>query len=66
MARQVKDFSRAQLYKIAFRYATSEHDFSHSYFENECKISKSTFYNILQKAVVENIVSDNIVEKMAK
>ena len=66
MARQVKDFSRAQLYKIAFQYATSEHNFSHSYFENECQISKSTFYNILKKAVVENIVPDNIVEKMAK
>lgn len=66
MTKQVKDFSRARLYTVAFRYATSEYDFSHSYFEREYEISKSTFYSILQKAVIENIVPDAIVEKMAK
>ena len=65
MSRQLKDFSRAQLYKIAFLYATTDHDCSYRYFEKEYQISPSTFYSILRKAVVENIVPDSIVEKMA-
>lgn len=66
MLKTVKDFSREQIHGIAWRYATSGFELSHRYYEGEYEISQSTFYNLLKKAVIENVVSDEIVEKMAK
>lgn len=66
MQRTVKDFSRKELHDLAVRYANSDTEFSHSYYEKEFGVSKETFYNALKKAVVENIVDNATVKKMAK
>ena len=50
--------------KIATEYATSEGAFSRSYFVKEYEISASCFYKILSTAVVNSLVTLELVFKM--
>lgn len=59
-----RDFSRKQIHAIAEKYACYGMEYSHKYFSREYKITEKTFYNLLEKAVIEGIVSDSTVEKM--
>lgn len=61
-----KDFSRNVICKIATDYANTNGEYSYRYFCREYGISKGTFYTILEKAVIENIVDFNTVIAMAK
>lgn len=61
-----KDFSRNDIYKIATDYANTSAEYSYQYFCREYEISKGTFYTVLEKAVIENIVDSNTVIAMAK
>lgn len=63
--RTAKDFSRAEIWEIATRYANTGLAYSHDFFEKEYTVSANTFYNVLEKAVTESIVDMNIVKKMA-
>lgn len=58
-------FTRGQIYDIATQYANSSQEYSRSYFSMQYNISYSTFYKLLERAVVENIVDESIVRKMA-
>lgn len=64
--KRLKDFSRAQIKKIATEYAISEPACDHSYFEREYEISNSTFYNLLDKAIIESIVDERIAWKIGQ
>lgn len=64
MARTAKDFSRKQIWGVATKYAFTEKEYSHEYFERDLGISTGTFYTLLKKAVIENIVDDEIVDMM--
>ena len=66
MKKTVRNLSRKTIAEIATRYAQTNFLYSHEYFSREYEISKSTFYATLEKAVVENIVDDKIVEQMAQ
>ncbi len=58
--RTVKDFSRKEIHGIAMLYAEglyTYHDFVSQYMA-----SQSTFYSILSKAVIEQIVPDDVAE----
>lgn len=50
--------------RIAIQYAESENRFSRSYFIKEENISENCFYKILDEAVIRNLVSEEIVNKM--
>jgi hypothetical protein len=60
-----RDFSRRMIYKIAAEYAATSGDYSYRYFCKEYSISKSTFYKILEKAIIESIVPISIANNMA-
>lgn len=60
--KRLKDFSRKKIREIATEYATTSLAYNHSYFEKEYEISEATFYNILQKSIVESIVNDEIAK----
>lgn len=62
--RTTKEFSRTEIWEIATRYANTGLAYSHEFFEKEYTISRSTFYAILEKAVIESCVDMNIVKKM--
>jgi len=64
--KRLKDFSRAQIKKIATEYARSEPACNHSYFEREYEISDSTFYNLLNKAIIESIVDEEIARQIGE
>lgn len=66
MKNTAKDFSRKKIAKIATQYAETNFAYSHDYFSREYNISKGTFYTVLEKAVIENIVDDKIVKMMAQ
>ena len=66
MKKTAKDFSRKKIAEIATQYAQTNFAYSHDYFSREYGISKATFYTVLEKAVIENIVDDKTVELMAK
>lgn len=61
---RLKSFSRLEIKKIAEEYANS--CYTRSYFCEKYNISPSTFYNILDKAIVEHIVSFNTAINMKK
>lgn len=65
MGKTAKEFSRKMIFIIATEYAETDAERSYQYFCQRYNISKSTFYAILERAVVENIVQDETVEKMA-
>lgn len=64
--KRLKDFSRKKIREIATEYATTNLAYNHSYFEKEYEISEATFYNILQKSIVESIVNDEIAKCIGK
>jgi len=64
--KRLTDFSRAQIEKIATEYAMSEPAYDHSPFELAYDISKSTFYNLLDKAIIESIVGEGIARKIGQ
>lgn len=61
-----KTASRKNIHEIATLYAEKPAEYSYRYFCEEYGISKGTFYTILDKAVIENIVDSATVKKMAK
>ncbi len=66
MGKTVKDFSRKQIAMIAKQYVESSSPHAHTKISEEQGISDSTFYNILKKAVVENVVDMETVRLMAQ
>lgn len=66
MNKTAKDFSRKQIAMIAKQYVESSSAHAHSKICEQQEISNSTFYTILKKAVVENIVDAETVRCMAK
>ena len=50
--------------KIAEEYANSACEYARSYFLKQYEISQECYYQILSSVVIENIVSDETVEKM--
>lgn len=59
-----RDFSRTQIKEIAEDYAYSSIKRTASYYAAEYGISECTFYTLMEKAVVEGIVSSKIVDLM--
>lgn len=64
--KRLKDFSRQQISSIAIEYASTPLMQSHLYYEKKYGISKATFYNILEKAIIESIVNEEIAKNIAK
>lgn len=64
--RTARDFSRSQIKHIAEQYAITPLHYSAEYFSIEYKISKTTFYTLLEKAVVESIVDLKTVDYMQR
>ena len=64
MNRTLKDFSRAQIYKIASEYATSPYYITASYFCQMYNIKEGVFRNILKKAIVESVIPETQIEFM--
>lgn len=50
--------------KIAEEYANSDGEFARSYFSNKYDISNACFYKVLEYAIINNLVSDEIVDLM--
>ena len=50
--------------RIATQYAKSNGEFSGSYFMRTENISRDCFYKVLDEAVVRNLISDELVDKM--
>lgn len=50
--------------RIAIQYAKSDGQYSSSYFMKAENISRDCFYKILDEAVIRNLVTDEIVDKM--
>lgn len=64
--RTARDFSRRLIAKVAVMYAGTDASYSSEYFCREFEITQPTFYKLLEKAVVENIVELEIVEAIKK
>lgn len=60
MAITVKDFSRKQVHDIAKSYSTGK--YSYHNFMDEFGCSQNTFYSVINRAIVESVVSDSIME----
>lgn len=60
MAYTAKDFSREQIYDVAKAYSTGK--YSYHDFMNEFGCSQNTFYSVINRAIVESVVSDSIME----
>lgn len=52
--------------RIAESYANSEAKFARSYYTEHENISASCFYKVLERAIVNNLVSEKTVDKMEK
>lgn len=52
--------------RIAESYANSEARFARSYYTEHERISESCFYEVLERAVVLNLVSEKTVDKMER
>lgn len=59
-----RQFSRDEVWEIATKYATSR--YSHTNFEEEFQSTRSSFYTVLDRAVIENIVDSDTVDAMEK
>jgi len=57
-----KQFSRGEVWDVATKYARTK--YSHIDFEREYNSSRSSFYTVLDRAVIENIVDTQTVEAM--
>lgn len=62
--RTARDFSRKEIWMIASLYASTSPEYSSEYFSREYETSRDTFYTLLEKAVIENIVNDDTVSRM--
>lgn len=60
MSYTARDFSRSQIYSIAKSYSTG--NYSYHDFMKEFGCSQKTFYAIINRAIVESIVSDKMME----
>lgn len=63
--RTAKDFSRNMVNKIATKYAQTSGEYSYNFFCREYGVTKHTFYAILERAIIQNIVSLDIATKIA-
>lgn len=63
--RTARDFSRKEIWDIATLYAKTVSEYSSEYFSEKYSITRNTFYTLLERAVIENIVNDEIVLDMA-
>lgn len=64
MSNKLKSFSRQEIKDIAEEYARN--DVSRSHFSEKYFISETTFYNMLDKAIIEHIVSFDMALRMKK
>lgn len=64
MARTVRKFSKAQIAEIANYYADPKTKHARDYFAEKYGINHKRFYAILEKAIIQGIVSDEIVKAM--
>lgn len=64
MSNKIKSFTREEIKDIAEEYARN--DVSRSYFSEKYFISETTFYNMLNKAIIEHIVSFETALRMKK
>lgn len=62
--RTARQFSRREVAFIAKSYADSKNDFDYRDYMVFYNISRHTFYKLLERAAVENIVDDDIVRRM--
>lgn len=60
MSFTARDFSRKQVYEIAKAYSSGT--YSHHDFTKEYGCSQNTFYSVINRAIIEGIVSDEIME----
>lgn len=63
--RTLKDFSRKRIARIAILYSYGNYGYC-DFQEDYPYVSRSVFYSILDAAVVENIVSDDVASRMQK
>lgn len=61
MKHTAKDFSRKEIHRIATAYSTGKYTYI-DFLDEYPGCSRSTFYDIISKAVVESIVSDATME----
>lgn len=52
--------------KVATQYATSESNFARTYFTENFNITQSCYHKILDYSVINNLVSDKLVNSMEK
>ena len=64
--RTAKNFSRKKIWEIATEYANTVDAYSRDYYSREYGISYSTFYTLLERAVIESIVDEETVQNMAR
>ena len=62
--RTAKNFSRKEIFEVAKDYAETDPIVSAEYFCQKYDISPNTFYTVLDKAVIDNIVDNEVFEKM--
>ena len=55
--RALKDLTRKEIRTIAKQYSRTDVLLSAKYFSKQFDISTGTFYNVLEKAVIEHIVT---------
>ena len=65
MAKTGKKFSRSEVWEVATKYANCV-KYSHTDFETEYESTRSSFYAVLDRAVIENVVDADTVEKMER
>jgi len=62
--RQLRDFSRSKIKEIAEEYANTTLEYTCSYFKKTYGMSRGTFYNLIEKAIIESIVDENTAFKI--
>ena len=63
--RKLQDLSRREMYIIAKDYAMTSQANSGGVLNEKYQISSSTFYNVLHKAILERIVTENVARIIA-
>ena len=66
MKRKIKDIPRRELSIIAKEYAMTPNSKSGEHFSEKYRISVSTFYKILHKAVLESMVTEDEAKLISK
>ncbi len=52
--------------KIATEYANSPEEYARSYFMNKYDIKESCFYKCLEVAIIKNLITEELIEKMER